>query len=106
MSSSDSARPLTPIMMSIVGLATRPGIEVLPMCSIADDFAAFIGLDWADRKHDVCLHAPGLERFERGVLEHHPAAIEAWARALKKRFGGKPIAIGLELSRGPIVSAL
>jgi transposase len=76
------------------------------MSKTADDFAAFIGLDWADRKHDVCLHAPGLERFERGVLEHRPAAIEAWAHALEKRFGGKPIAIGLELSRGPIVSAL
>jgi Transposase len=76
------------------------------MSKAADDFAAFIGLDWADRKHDVCLYAPGLERLERAVLEHRPAAIEAWARALEKRFGGRPIAIGLELSRGPIVSAL
>ena len=21
----------------------------------ADDFAAFVGLDWADAKHDICL---------------------------------------------------
>src|SRR5262245_50524074 len=76
------------------------------MSKAVDEFAAFIGLDWADRKHDVCLHAPGLERLERAVVEHRPAAIEAWARALQKRFGGRPIAVGLELSRGPIVSAL
>jgi len=71
-----------------------------------DEFAAFIGLDWADRKHDICLRARELERLERTVLEHRPAAIEPWARALEKRFGGKPIAVAVELSRGPIVSAL
>jgi hypothetical protein len=23
-------------------------------------FAAFIGIDWADKKHDICLHVPGV----------------------------------------------
>ena len=76
------------------------------MSKTQDGFAAFIGLDWADRKHDVCLQAPELERPEFLVLEHRPDAIDAWARALEKRFAGRPIAVGLELSRGPIVSAL
>jgi transposase len=70
-----------------------------------DGFAAFVGIDWADRKHDFCLEPLGAPR-ERGVLEHRPAAIEAWARALRDRFGGAPIAVAVELSRGPIVSAL
>jgi transposase len=70
------------------------------------EFAAFIGIDWADRKHDVCLAVPGSTKFEHLVLEHRPAAIRAWAEKLRERFGGAPVAVCLELSRGPIVSAL
>jgi transposase len=70
------------------------------------EFAAFIGIDWADRKHDVCLVAAGAQKRERSVLEHRPVAIREWAEKLRARFGGKPIAVCLELTRGPIVSAL
>lgn len=69
-------------------------------------FAAFIGIDWADRKHDVCLQAAENATKEVSVLEHRPAAIDAWAKALRHRFGGRPIAVCLELADGPIVSAL
>jgi transposase len=69
-------------------------------------FAAFIGIDWADKKHDVCLHVPGQKKRERSVLEHRPTAIREWAQKLRERFGGAPIAVALELAQGPIVSAL
>jgi len=71
-----------------------------------DAFAAFVGLDWADAKHDVCLQAAGSEQREHSSLDHTPEAIEAWVCSLQKRFEGKPIAIGLELNKGPIVFAL
>ena len=69
-------------------------------------FAAFVGLDWADAKHDVCLQAAGSEQREHSSLDHTPEAIEAWVCSLQKRFEGKPIAIGLELNKGPLVFAL
>ena len=69
-------------------------------------FAAFIGLDWADATHAVCLQAAGSDTRESSLLEHTPEAIDAWARALRHRFGGQPIAVCLELTTGPIVSAL
>ena len=69
-------------------------------------FAAFIGIDWADRKHDVCLHVAGTDTCELSVLEHRPTVIDAWARRLRERFAGRSIAVCLELSQGPIVSAL
>src|SRR5262249_14430201 len=43
-----------------------------------ETFAAFVGLDWADAKHDICLQAAGTARREFLVLEHRPEAIEAW----------------------------
>ena len=47
------------------------------------EFAATIGLDWADAKHDICLQAAGTEQREFAVLEHRPESIAAWARALR-----------------------
>src|SRR5256884_6448632 len=73
---------------------------------VAEAFAAFVGLDWADAKHDVCLQAAGSEQREHSSLDHTPEAIETWVCSLQKRFEGKPIAIGLELNKGPIVFAL
>jgi len=71
-----------------------------------DEFAAFVGLDWADAKHDVCLQAAGSQKREFSVLEHQPDTIDAWVSTLRTRFKGQPIAICLELNKGPIVSAL
>jgi transposase len=63
-------------------------------------------IDWADRKHDVCLQVPGVDAVEASVVEHKPKAIEEWAHKLRDRFAGQRIAVCLELSHGPIVSAL
>ena len=68
--------------------------------------AAFVGLDWADAKYDICLQAAGTERREFLVLEHRPEAIDAWVQTLHMRFHGQPVAVCLELNKGPIVSAL
>ena len=69
-------------------------------------FAAFIGRDWADATHDICLQAAGSERREFLVLAHRPAAIDAWVQTLRTRFHGHPVAVCLELNKGPIVWAL
>ncbi len=69
-------------------------------------FAAFVGLDWADAKHDICLQAAGTTRREFLHLEHRPEAIDAWVQSLHTRFNGQPVAVCLELTKGPIVSAL
>jgi transposase len=71
-----------------------------------EDFAAFVGIDWADATHDVCLQAAGVAKRESLTLEHTPEAIEAWVHTLRTRFDGQPIAVCLELNKGPLVSAL
>jgi transposase len=71
-----------------------------------EEFAAFIGIDWADAKHDVCLQAVGSDTREFSRLEHKPEAIDAWAQAVQQRFAGRPVAVCLELNKGPLVYAL
>ena len=71
-----------------------------------DTFAAFVGLDWADAKHDICLQAAGTARRECCQLEHTPEAIDAWGTTLRTRLKGPPVAICLERNTGPLVFAL
>jgi transposase len=68
-------------------------------------YVAFVGIDWADTKHDVCIQAAGSLQREFAVVPHKVEEIDQWAQSLHKRFPGS-IAIALELSKGPIVYAL
>jgi transposase len=74
--------------------------------SSTTEFAAFIGIDWGDRKHDICLLAADSSKREPSVLLHRPEAITQWAEALRQRFGGRAIAVCLEISKGPLVYVL
>jgi transposase len=69
-------------------------------------FAAFVGIDWADQKHVWCLQAVGSEQRESGELVHTPEAVEAWVGQLCQRFGNGPIAVAVEQTRGALVCML
>jgi transposase len=68
-------------------------------------FTAFVGIDWADKKHDVCIQAANSKQREFAVIPHKVDLIDEWAQSLAQRFGS-PIAVAVELSKGPIVYAL
>jgi len=72
----------------------------------AAPFAALIGLDWSDRKHDLCLVDTTSGSRELSVIAHTPEALNEWARALRARFGGERVAVCLEQSRGSLIYAL
>jgi transposase len=70
------------------------------------EWAAFAAIDWADQKNFWRLLPAGSQRSEEGVLENTPEAVEAWAVNLLQRFDGRPVAVCLEQSRGPLVYML
>src|SRR5262244_2031818 len=70
------------------------------------EFAAFVGIDWADRKHVWCLQAAGSGKRETGELEHKVEAVEAWVAELCRRFGHRPIAVAVEQVKGALVFLL
>jgi transposase len=76
---------------------------VKPLCT--QPFTAYVGIDWGDTKHDICLQAAGSDRREFDRIPHQVTRIDDWAMSLHQRFGGN-IAIALELAKGPIVYAL
>jgi len=65
----------------------------------------FIGIDWADCKHDVWIIDPRGGR-EHATVDHDPAAIAEWIVSLHQRFRGHRLLIALEQSRGPLIAAL
>jgi len=65
-----------------------------------NQFAAFVGLDWADEKHDVCLSVANSKRVEYAVIKQTPEAIDDWACRMRQRFDGRPVAICLLASSG------
>jgi transposase len=68
-------------------------------------YTAIIGIDWADAKHDICVQAMGSDAREFSRIAHKVDKIDEWAQLMYQRYGGL-IAVALELSKGPIVSAL
>src|SRR5215813_3885915 len=70
------------------------------------EFAAFVGIDWADRKHVWCLQAAGSRKRETGELEHKVEGVEAWVAELCQRFGHRPIAVAVEQVKGALVFLL
>ncbi len=71
-----------------------------------DQFAALVGLDWADKKHLLSLRVCGEPTIERSSLDQTPEAIAAWVGRLRERFGSDRIGICLEQSRGALINSL
>jgi len=71
-----------------------------------NDYAAFIAIDWADRKHVFSLQVAGQGKKETGTLEQKPEVIGPWVAKLRERFGGRRVAVAVEQSRGALIHAL
>ena len=68
--------------------------------------AAFVGVDWGDQEHALCVLTPDGRAIHQGMLKQKPEEIAAWVAQLRARFGQRPVAICLEQSRGALMYAL
>jgi hypothetical protein len=66
---------------------------------------AWIGLDWGNQKHAFALQDRS-GQSERGFLEHSPENLHQWLRQIGQRYGGRPVALAIEASRGAVIHAL
>jgi transposase len=76
-----------------------------PVLDSQPEIAAWMGLDWADQQHVVCLEVTGSSQLETAVVDQKPEALQEWVSQLRLRFGGRRVAIALEQSRGPLIYA-
>ena len=71
-----------------------------------NDFSVLVGIDWADKKHDVCEHVIGTDKYYYSVISSQPESLHDWAMSLKKRYPDQSIAVACELTKGPLIYAL
>lgn len=71
----------------------------------SEPFVAWIGLDWGHTTHAFAWQ-DGSGHAAEGPLPHSAENLHAWLRQLAERFGGRPVALAIEASRGPVVAAL
>jgi transposase len=72
----------------------------------AVDYAAFIGLDWGSEKHSIALQAAGSQEIEIYTLKQTPEELHGWFSKLRDKFGGRPVAVAIEQTRGAVIHAL
>ena len=73
------------------------------MRTTRQEFAAYIGIDWADQKHDISLSASVDGKAEYKIISSTPEALSEWCSQLRQRFPEGEIAVCLEQSRGSLV---
>ncbi|QDV84257.1 IS110 family transposase [Planctomycetes bacterium TBK1r] len=73
--------------------------------TLNQSIALFVGIDWADQKHD-CHIIDSQGRESAMELPHTPEAINQWIAKMTEKAKGGKIAIMLEQSKGPLIHAL
>ena len=66
-------------------------------------FAAFVGVDWADQKHDVSISSGDGGKPVHQVIAHTPEALNEWMFSLRQQYPDGQIALCLEQSRGALI---
>ncbi|NJO81135.1 MAG: IS110 family transposase, partial [Cyanobacteria bacterium RM1_2_2] len=71
-----------------------------------ENYAAWIGVDWSDKKHDIALQAADCNETELSVVSHTPETIHVWVAQLRQRFKGQKVALCTEQKQGALIYAL
>ncbi len=70
------------------------------------DFSAFIGMDWGDKSHAIALYNPHSKQTESSLVPQSAETLHAWLDQMETRFGGKPVALAIEGTRGAVFPVL
>ena len=70
------------------------------------EIRAWIGIDWADEKHDVSLYEVASGKQEAVVIRQTPEALQEWLGQLRSKYEGGYVAVVLEQGRGGLLNAL
>ena len=68
--------------------------------------AAFVGIDWADKQHEVRMFVVETGQEETLKLKQEAESLTDWVQGLRERFGGRRVAIAVEQRRGALVYSL
>jgi transposase len=73
---------------------------------MTEDFAAFLGIDWADQKHAIAYSRAGSSEVVEETIKHDAKELEDLVLRLRKEFPKGRIAVIVEQSRGALFYGL
>jgi transposase len=78
------------------------------MTDPAETPSAYVGIDWADAKHDIHVHPADGSKASKELIESKPEAIQGWILKMRERFGqaGQKVFVCLEQSKGALIYQL
>jgi len=72
-----------------------------------EQIQAWIGIDWANDKHDMSLYDVATGRRQHLEVEQSPEALAEWIGQLRLRYGNRgKVAVILEQGKGPLLNVL
>lgn len=75
------------------------------MTTFNGNYSVYVGIDWANDKHDLCIQQANSDKRQFKVIKHSSNTVNDWIIKLHKQYKGQ-IAMALELYKGPIFYAL
>lgn len=82
------------------------GETELEMEQMERPIRAWVGIDWADQKHDVSVLEVRSGKTERYEIRHSPEGLQEWLGQLRSRYGDGEVAVVLEQGRGALLNVL
>ena len=61
----------------------------------SEQYVAYIGIDWAGRKHDISLYDCESDTWQDYTIKTRPQDLLDWVNHLRERYGEEKIAVGM-----------
>jgi transposase len=71
-----------------------------------EGYAALIGIDWADQKHDMFILDTKTRERKHVVVDNKPEDLSEWVAELQARFEGGAVAVCVEQAKGGLIHHL
>ena len=52
---------------------------------VIKDFTVLVGIDWADKKHDVCEHVIGTSEYNYSIIFSKPESLQIGRASCRER---------------------
>ena len=70
------------------------------------EYALLLGIDWADREHEVCCWNSQTKKRDHQQVKQDPNALHEWLGKLQQNYPGQKIAVAVEQKQGALIHGL
>ena len=69
-------------------------------------YALLLGIDWADREHEVCCRNSQTKKRDHQQVKQDPNLLHEWLGKLQQHYPAQKIAVAVEQKQGALIHGL